>query len=99
MFNFLTIIISFTFPLNLIYFTLLVVDYKESQMKMLRLYNPLCIKILEISNELCLENNQQINENKKIKIKRSYAKKINKVRFIAANTSNTNSNPSSTVEK
>ncbi|XP_011493946.1 PREDICTED: uncharacterized protein LOC105359140 [Ceratosolen solmsi marchali] len=51
------------------------IECKESQMNMLRLFNPKCIKILEISSEASSKNMNQFNKNNKtaqMNIKRSY---------------------------
>ncbi|KAL7291423.1 hypothetical protein TKK_0015010 [Trichogramma kaykai] len=57
-------------------------ECQRSQMELLRLFNPVCVKILEISNECIRDNNgPDVGEAKKILVKRYYDKKFGKVRF------------------
>ncbi|XP_058796184.1 uncharacterized protein LOC131667033 [Phymastichus coffea] len=53
----------------------------EAQMILLRLFDPKCIKILEISNEMSLRSTKQVERNKRMKIKRLNITKIDEVRF------------------
>ncbi|XP_014217267.1 uncharacterized protein LOC106645830 [Copidosoma floridanum] len=60
------------------------IECKEVQMTMLRLFNPKCIKILEISNEVSRKNTTTVRhfpEHRNIKTKLVNLKKSAKVHF------------------